>query len=79
MSQCNQSKVQHMQSSVLHYAGVTEFLHDMLQLSGKAIFHCMCQEPAILYLDVYNDLLPMQDYLDSLQWHPAAYKHIIVR
>lgn len=61
------------------YPGVTEFLYEMLQLSGKAVFHCMCQEPAILYLDVYSDLLPMQEYLDSLRWDPADYKHIIVR
>ena len=61
------------------HAGVTEFLHEMLQLSGKAIFHCLCQEPAILYSDVYSDLLPMHEYFDTLHWAPADYKHIIVR
>lgn len=68
-----------LSNQFMPHAGVTEFLHEMLQLSGKAIFHCLCQEPAILYSDVYSDLLPMHEYFDTLHWAPADYKHIIVR
>lgn len=67
------------QSPALSISEVAEFLHDMLQMSSKAVFHCVCEMPAILYLDVYSNLLPMYEYLDGLQWDPAIYKHIIVR
>ena len=67
------------QSPALNITEVAEFLQDMLQMSGKAVFHCLCQEPAILYLDLYTDLLPMHEYLHSLHWDPAVYRHIIVR
>lgn len=59
--------------------GVAEFLQDMMGMDGSQMFRCFVQEPSVLYLDVYQTLMPLQDYFQTLQWDPADYNKIMSR
>ena len=67
------------QGEARNMVGVAEFLQDMMGMDGSQIFRCFVQEPSVLYLDVYNSLLPVQDFFHKLHWDPAAYNQIISR
>jgi len=70
---------------VLHAAcyrlqvGVAEFLQDIMGMDGQQVFKCFQEEPSVLYLDVYNDLMPMQGFFDALDWQPEHYVSMIVK
>jgi hypothetical protein len=59
--------------------GVAEFLQDIMGMDGQQVFKCFHEEPSVLYLDVYNDLMPMQGFFDALDWQPAHYVQMIVK
>lgn len=59
--------------------GVAEFLQDMMGMDGSQMFRCFVQEPSVLYLDVYQTLMPLQDYFQTLHWDPADYNKIMSR
>ena len=59
--------------------GVAEFLQDIMGMDGQQVFKCFQEEPSVLYLDVYNDLMPMQGFFDALDWQPEHYVQMIVK
>ncbi len=59
--------------------GVAEFLQDIMGMDGQQVFKCFHEEPSVLYLDVYNDLMPMQGFFDALDWQPEQYVQMIVK
>ena len=59
--------------------GVAEFLRDVMCMDGPQVFNCFAEEPAVLYLDVYESLLPLHDFFQNLQWQPEDYNPIISR
>ena len=67
------------QAPAQNMVGVAEFLQDIMGMDGAQVFKCFHEEPSVLYLDVYNDLMPLQDFFDTLKWEPADYAPIIVR
>ncbi len=48
-------------------------------MDGQQVFKCFQEEPSVLYLDVYNDLMPMQGFFDALDWQPEHYVSMIVK
>lgn len=67
------------QAPAQNTAQVAEFLQDIMGMNGAQVFQCFVEEPSVLYLDVYSDLMPLQDYFQTLYWTPADYLHIIVK
>ena len=59
--------------------GVAEFLQDIMGMDGQQVFQCFQEETSVLYLDVYNDLMPMQGFFDALDWQPEHYVSMIVK
>lgn len=48
-------------------------------MDGQQVFKCFWEEPSVLYLDVYNDLMPVQGLFDALDWQPEHYVSMIVK
>ncbi|KAL0020887.1 hypothetical protein WJX77_007126 [Trebouxia sp. C0004] len=67
------------QAPAQNMVGVAEFLQDMMGMDGQQVFKCFQEEPSVLYLDVYNDLMPMQGFFDALDWQPECYVSMIVK
>ena len=67
------------QAPAHNMVSVAEFLQDMMGMTGTQAFECFVEEPSVLYLDVYTDLLPLQDFFDALNWATADYREIVVK
>lgn len=67
------------QAPAQNMVGVAEFLQDIMGMDGQQVFKCFREEPSVLYLDVYNDLMPVQGLFDALDWQPEHYVSMIVK
>ncbi len=58
---------------------VLDFLHSMLEFPPQRALRTVARRPALLYLDVYEDLLPVMAFLEELGLTSQQYAAVVRR
>ena len=56
-----------------------DFLHSILEFPAQKAMRMVARQPALLHLDVYEDLLPVMAFLEELGLTSQQYAAVVRR